>query len=337
VTAPPVRIGLVGCGRIGRMHAGLIAGRVAGVELGAVFDVDDAAAAAVSAELGVRRAASAAEIIGGDDIDAAAICSSTDTHVELMEAAAAAGKPIFVEKPVSLDLAALDRAASACAEAGVAVQVGFNRRFDPSHRRVRDRVAAGDAGDVHLVRISSRDPAPPPVEYLKVSGGIFLDMTVHDFDMARFVTASEVVEVYAAGAVRVDEAIGAIGDIDTAVVTLTHACGAITVIDNSRRAAYGYDQRVEVFGSEGLVASQNPTADTAVLLTGAGWQGSALPHFFLERYLPSYEAEWSAFAATAAGAPSPVSMADGRAPLVIGLAAQRSLRENRPVPVEEIG
>ncbi len=337
MTAPPVRIGLVGCGRIGRMHAELIAGRVAGVELGAVFDVDDEAAARVSAELGVRRAASAAEAIGADDIDAAAICSSTDTHVELMEAAAAAGKPIFVEKPVSLDLAALDRAASACAEAKVAVQVGFNRRFDPSHRRVRDRVATGDAGEVHLVRISSRDPAPPPVEYLKVSGGIFLDMTVHDFDMARFVTASEVVEVYAAGAVRVDEAIGAIGDIDTAVVTLTHACGAITVIDNSRRAAYGYDQRVEVFGSEGLVASQNPTADTAVLLTGAGWQGSALPHFFLERYLPSYEAEWSAFAATAAGAPSPVSMADGRAPLVIGLAAQRSLRENRPVPVEEIG
>lgn len=337
MTAPPVRIGLLGCGRIGRMHAGLIAGRVPGVELGAVFDVDDQAAAAVGAELGVRRAASAAEVIGADDIDAVAVCSSTDTHVELMEASAGAGKAIFVEKPLSLDLAELDRAAAACASAGVAVQVGFNRRFDPSHRRVRDLVAAGEVGDVHLVRISSRDPAPPPVEYLKVSGGIFLDMTVHDFDMARFVTGSEVVEVYATGAVRVDEAIGAIGDIDTAAVTLAHACGAVTVIDNSRRAAYGYDQRVEVFGSEGLAASQNPSVDTAVLLTGAGSAGSALPHFFLERYLPSYEAEWSAFAATAAGAPSPVTTADGRAPLVIGLAAQRSLRENRPVRTEEIG
>jgi myo-inositol 2-dehydrogenase / D-chiro-inositol 1-dehydrogenase len=188
------------------------------------------------------------------------------------------------------------------------------------------------------VRISSRDPAPPPLAYVRRSGGIFLDMTVHDFDMARFVTGSEVEEVYARGAVRIDQAIGGEDDFDTAVVTLRHASGALTVIDNSRQAVYGFDQRVEVLGSEGMAASENPLAHTGLVRTASGTHSEALPHFFLERYVPSYLAEWAAFErAVRAGDDSPVPGRDGRAALVAGLAARRSARERRPVRTIELG
>ncbi|MCY4664899.1 MAG: Gfo/Idh/MocA family oxidoreductase, partial [Acidimicrobiaceae bacterium] len=192
-------------------------------------------------------------------------------------------------------------------------------------------------GDVHLVRISSRDPDPPPISYIEVSGGIFCDMTIHDFDMARFVTGSDAVEVYAAGGVQVDPAIGEAGDLDTAVVVVTHANGAITTIDNSRRAVYGYDQRVEAFGSGGMTSSDNPPSATARYWDGDGVHGTPLPYFFIERYTASYLAEWDAFVAMVRGAPSPVSLADGRAPLVMGLAAWKSVREGRPVKISEIG
>ena len=222
-------------------------------------------------------------------------------------------------------------------EAGVPFQIGFNRRFDPGHQSVRDAVAGGAIGAVHLVRISSRDPAPPPLAYVKSSGGIFLDMTIHDFDMARYIADSEVVDVHARGAVRVDPAFAEADDVDTAVVTLQHASGAITTIDNSRRAVYGFDQRVEAFGSLGMAASENPRAHAGIVRTAAGTESSVLPYFYLERYLPSYIREWDAFvAAIAAGDPPPVGPEDARAPLVIGLAAWRSLRERRPVPVSEI-
>ncbi len=332
-----VRIGLLGCGRIGSMHADLVARRVPGTALAAVYDVAADMAASVAETFGVRQASSAAELIEADDVDAVAICSSTDTHIDLLELVAAAGKPAFVEKPLSLDLAEVDRGIAAATEAQIAVQVGFNRRFDAAHRHVRDRVAAGDVGDVHLVRISSRDPAPPPIAYIQVSGGIFCDMTIHDFDMARFVTGSEAVEVYATGGVRVDPAIGEAGDLDTAVAVVTHAGGAITTIDNSRRAVYGYDQRVEAFGSGGMASSENRPEAAALYWGADGSHGSPLPYFFLERYTASYLAEWDAFAAMVRGAPSPVSLADGRAPLVMGQAAWASVREGRPVAVSEIG
>lgn len=332
-----VRIGLLGCGRIGSMHAELISRRVPGATLAAVYDVFDDASAEAAAAFGARQASSTADLISSSDVDAVAVCSSTDTHVDLLVQAAAAGKPAFVEKPLSLDLAEVDRGIAAATEAGIAVQVGFNRRFDAAHRHVRDRVASGDVGDVHLVRISSRDPDPPPIAYIEVSGGIFCDMTIHDFDMARFVTGSEAVEVYATGAVRVDPAIGAAGDLDTAVVVVTHANGAVTTIDNSRRATYGYDQRVEAFGSEGMASSDNPPAATARFWGADGSHGPPLAHFFLDRYIPSYLAEWDAFVAMVAGAESPVTLADGRAPLVMGLAAWTSVREARPVAIEEIG
>ena len=268
---------------------------------------------------------------------AVAICTSTDTHVDLVIAAAASGKAIFCEKPLSLDLAEVDRGLAAVASAEVPLMIGFNRRFDPAHHAVHEAVAAGEIGDPHLVRITSRDPEPPPLAYILVSGGIFLDMTIHDFDMARFVTGSEVVEVYAQGAVRVAASFAEAGDIDTAVVTLRHANGCLTAIDNSRQAVYGFDQRVEVFGSKGMAASENPFAYTSVVRTAEGTRNPTLPHFFRERYIPSYLLEWAAFVdAVRSGEEPSVTGADGRAPLVIGLAAWRSLREHRPVAVAEI-
>ncbi|HZO34827.1 MAG TPA: inositol 2-dehydrogenase [Gaiellaceae bacterium] len=330
-----VRIAVLGTGRIGAMHAELLAHRVEGARLAAVYDAEPERARSVAAELGVDAAASAEELYASPDVDAIAICSSTDVHVEEMVAAAGAGKAIFCEKPLSLDLDELDRGLEAVGRAGVLFQVGFNRRFDPAHQSVRDAVAAGTIGDVHVVRITSRDPAPPPAEYAGRSGGLFLDTTIHDFDMARYVTGSEVVEVFARGATRL--APGS-GELDTAVVTLVHDDGAFTVIDNSRRALYGYDQRVEAFGSLGMAASENPLAHTGLTRTAAGTHASTLPYFFLERYIPSYVREWEAFVqAFRAGLTSPVGAADGRAPLVIGLAAGLSHREGRPVRVDEIG
>ena len=337
-TDVPVRIAVLGVGRIGKMHAELIARQVPGAALAMVQDVFAPAAAAAGAALGVPFTTDVDEVLASPAVDAVAICSSTDTHVPLLIASAKAGKAIFCEKPVSLDLAKVDEALTIIADLGVPLQIGFNRRFDPAHASVREAVANGDVGEVHLVRITSRDPAPPPIEYVKVSGGLFLDMMIHDFDMARFITASEVTEVYARAAVRVDPAIGEAGDVDTAVVVLTHENGAITTIDNSRQAVYGYDQRVEAFGSGGVAASDNPLQHTGSRRTAAGTSSTTIPYFFLDRYIPSYVHEWAAFVRYIRdGGPSPVDAAAGRAPLVIGLAAKRSVDEGRPVRIAEIG
>ncbi len=338
VAVKPVRIGVLGVGRIGAMHAELIAHRIPGAALACIYDSHAPSADAVGNRLGVPIAATAEEVLSNPDVDAVAICSSTDTHVDLLIAAANAGKAIFCEKPISLNLAEVDRALAVVDASGVPIQIGFNRRFDPSHKAVHDAVATGQIGDVHIVRISSRDPAPPPIAYIEVSGGIFLDMTVHDLDMARYLTGSEVLSVFARGAVRVDPAIGDAGDFDTVVVVLEHENGAITTIDNSRRAVYGYDQRVEVFGSSGVVASDNPRTTTTTLSNAAGAHMSTIPYFFLDRYIPSYLAEWAAFVEVVRdGAPSPVVANDGRAPLLIGLAALKSVRESRVVLISEIG
>jgi myo-inositol 2-dehydrogenase / D-chiro-inositol 1-dehydrogenase len=333
----PVRIGVLGAGRIGSMHAELIERQVPGASVRVIHDAREDAARDVAERLGVAAAGATEEVLADDGVDAVAICSSTATHADLIVAAAEAGKAIFCEKPVSLELAEVDRALAAVDAAGVPFQIGFNRRFDPGHAAVAAAVADGSVGEPQLVRITSRDPAPPPMAYVRGSGGIFLDMTIHDFDMARFVARSEVVEVFARGAVRIDPAFAEAGDVDTAVVTLVHADGCLTTIDNSRQAVYGYDQRVEVHGSAGMAASENPLANAAVVRTQDGMRGATLPYFYLERYIPSYLGEWEAFVgAVAAGDPPPVSGADARAPLVIGLAAWRSLREGRPVRVEEV-
>lgn len=334
--ADALRVGVVGAGRIGRLHAEILASQIPGATLTAVADVRPELAEEIASSLGVPSMLPSA-LIASSDVDAVAICSSTDSHVDLILEASAAGKAIFCEKPISLDLAQVDKALGAVEGAGVAFMIGFNRRFDAAHEAVRNAVVSGDVGEVQLARITSRDPAPPPLSYAKVSGGIFLDMTIHDFDMARFVTGSEVVEVYAQGAVRIDPALAEIGDVDTAVINLVHENGCFTVIDNSRQAVYGYDQRVEVFGSKGLAASDNPLATTSTVRTAEGTRQPALPYFFLERYHFSYINEWRAFVeAMAQGAAPPVGAADARAPLVIGLAAGLSLREHRPVSVAEV-
>jgi myo-inositol 2-dehydrogenase/D-chiro-inositol 1-dehydrogenase len=333
----PLGVGVIGAGRIGSTHARLLAGEVAGARVAAVNDARPEAAQTLGAELGVRTLATAQELIASPDVEAVAICSSTDSHAGLLLAAAEAGKPVFCEKPVSLDLEEMDRALGAIEEAGVPFQIGFNRRFDPSHASVRAAVADGTVGEPHLVRITSRDPEPPPLSYVLVSGGIFLDMTIHDFDMARFVTGSEVIEVFARGALRMQDAYAQAHDVDTAVVTLTHDNGCLTLIDNSRQAAYGFDQRVEVLGSRGMAASENPFVHSGLVRTADGTRTTVPQAFFLERYRQSYVAQWTAFVeAIAAGEPPPVTTRDARAPLVIGLAARRSLDEDRPVRVQEV-
>ncbi len=333
-----VRVALIGAGRIGRVHARNLVYQVPEAELVAVADVIEEAARKLAAELQVPSVYADPEPVMEDPtVEAVLICSSTDTHAPLIEAAATAGKHIFCEKPIALDLARIDRALAAVEEAGVKLQVGFNRRFDPSFRRAREIVASGRIGRPHIVRITSRDPEPPPLEYVKVSGGIFVDMTIHDFDMARFLINDEVEEIYAAGGVLVDPRIGEVGDLDTAILTLRYAGGALGTIDNSRRAVYGYDQRVEVFGSEGMVMVSNRTPDTAVVSDGEGVHAAKPLYFFIERYAEVYVAEMRAFIQSVLeDTPPPVTGQDGRIPVVMAYAARRSARENRPVRLDEV-
>ena len=305
----------------------------AGLDLAIVQDVNGDAAAAVGEQLGVPHTTDVDAVLGSDDVDAVAICRSTDTHVPFMIAAAERRQgDLLREADLARPRQGRRGAGDRRARPACRSRSGSIAASTPPTRRCATRSSSGALGDVHLVRITSRDPAPPPIAYIKVSGGIFLDMTIHDFDMARFVTGSEVVEVYAQGAVRVDPAIGEAGDVDTAVVMLRHENGCITTIDNSRQAVYGYDQRVEAFGSGGMAASDNPLTHTGMRRSAAGTSAPPIPYFFLDRYIPSYVEEWKAFVAYVdGGGPSPVTANDGRAPLVIGLAAWRSVRENRPV------
>ena len=333
-----VNIGMIGTGRIGTLHTEHLVYRVPDANVVAVADIIEERAEQCAARFGISAATREYQVLlENDEIEAIAICSSTDTHTRMIEDAAAAGKHVFCEKPIDFDLKRIDRALAAVEEAGVKLQIGFNRRFDPNFKRVRELVAEGRTGTPHILRITSRDPAPPPISYVQVSGGIFLDMTIHDFDMARYLIGSEVEEVFAAGGVRVDPEIGEAGDVDTAVITLTFANGAIGAIDNSRQAVYGYDQRVEVFGSRGMAAANNNTPDRAILSTAEGVQ-SALPlYFFIERYTESYVAEMQAFIRCIQDdTPPPVSGLDGRAAVLIGYAAKRSLQERRSVRLSEV-
>lgn len=329
-----VRIGIIGTGRIGRMHAEYIARHTPGATLSAVSDVNAASAVEVGAAYGVP-AVSADEVIALSD--AVAICTSTDTHVDYIVAAAEAGKAIFCEKPVSLDLAEVDRAADVLERTGVPFMVGFNRRFDPGHRAVRDAVVSGRIGDVRMARVTSRDPSPPPVEYVKVSGGIWVDMMIHDFDMAGALVDSPVTHVWAHGACLIDPRIGELGDFDTALAVLMHANGVTTTIDVSRQALYGYDQRIEVLGRDGMVSSGNQPQHQAQVARANGFHTAALQHFFLERYMDAYRRQWLAFEDyLRTGGPSPVSGEQARIPVALALAATRSAQERRLVAVSEV-
>lgn len=334
-----VNIGIIGAGRIGKVHADALTRRIAGVKVLAIADVNAQAAQAAGVEYGIMQVTdNYHDVLNNAAVDAVVICSSTDTHSQFITEAALAGKHIFCEKPIDFDLGRIDGALAAADQAGVKLQIGFNRRFDPNHARVKQAVVNGDIGTPHLLHIISRDPAPPPLSYIKVSGGMFLDMTIHDFDMARFLIGSEVEEIYAAAGVMVDPAIGEAGDVDTAMITLKFANGVIGVIDNSRKAVYGYDQRVEVFGSKGSASTGN-WYPNAVTISDAQNVRRDLPlNFFMDRYTESYVAEMRAFIdAIENNKPSPVEGFEGRIPVVMGLAARKSYAENRPVRLDEIG
>ena len=333
----PIQIGLIGAGRIGQVHARTIAYRVARARLAAVTDPMPGAAERVASAFNVPTAASVEQILNDSAVDAVLICTPTDTHAPLIEAAAAAGKHIFCEKPVALDLAATDRALAAAERAGIKLQIGFNRRFDPNFMRVRQAVERGEIGTPHILHIVSRDPAPPPLSYIAVSGGIFLDMAIHDWDIARFLIGSDIEEVYVQGSVMVDPAIGEAGDIDTHVTLLRFANGVIGTVDNSRKAVYGYDQRVEVFGSGGAIQSENSYPNSAVISTAETVHRDLPLNFFMDRYVDAYANEIAAFVdAVADDAPVAVTGNDGRKALVAALAARKSYQERRPVHLAEI-
>ncbi len=335
---PSLNLGLIGAGRIGRLHAAHLSSRIPGVHLAMVADCSLEAARQCAERHGIPTIVQDYRaVLNNRAIGAVVICSSTDTHAPLIEEAAAAGKHIFCEKPLALHLADIDRALAAVERAGVQLQVGFNRRFDANFRRVRQAVAQGEIGQPHRLHLISRDPAPPPLDYIKVSGGIFMDMTIHDFDLARFLLGSEVEEILTTAAVLVDPAIGAAGDLDTALVILRFENGAIGSIDNSRQAVYGYDQRVEVFGSRGAIRTDNNYPNTALVSDAQSIRRDLPVHFFLERYAESYVAEMTAFVeAIAQNQTVPVTGRDGRIAALMALAARRSYDQHRPVRLSEV-
>jgi myo-inositol 2-dehydrogenase/D-chiro-inositol 1-dehydrogenase len=335
----PINVGIIGAGRIGKLHAENIAYSMPEANLAAIADVNMTPAIEAWAKgLGVAKVhKDPAALIADKTIQAVLICSSTDTHADFVVQLANAGKHIFCEKPVDLTVAKVRAALAAVKKAGVKLQVGFNRRFDHNFRRVHDLVVAGEIGSPHIIKITSRDPAPPPPAYVAVSGGIYLDMMIHDFDMARFQAGSEVLEVYAAGAVLVDEAIGKAGDVDTTIVTLRFANGALGVIDNSRKATYGYDQRLEVFGSKGAAMAENDSPSQVRLYNDKSVTGDKPLFFFLERYKEAFIAEMRSFLeAIAKGGDVSVSGEDGLQDLLVALAAKKSLAEKRVVKLSEI-
>ena len=320
-----------GAGRIGAIHAANIAQSSA--SLAYVVDVNRAAADALASKHGAR-VVDTATALADPRVDAVVIASSTDTHADLIELAAKAGKKIFCEKPVDLSLARVDRCLAAVKSAGVPVLMGFNRRFDPSFTAFKQSIDAGTIGAVEFVQITSRDPGPPPPDYVKVSGGLFRDMMIHDFDMARFLLGEEPVELFALASCLVDPRIGALGDVDTAAVTLRTASGRLCQISNSRRAVYGYDQRIEALGPKGMLVAGNRTPTTLVASTVEGVTADKPLHFFLERYAEAYRLELAHFLDVCAGKAKPlVDIEDGRRALQLAEAANESVKTKRAIAV----
>lgn len=327
-----LKVGLLGAGRIGQVHARAIASH-ADSALAAVSDANAEAAQGLAARHGAAARTTEA-ILADPAIDAVLIATPTDTHAALIEAASAAGKAILCEKPVDLSLDRAIRCREAVGARGAQIMIGFNRRFDPSFAALKAAADRGEIGKTEMLAVTSFDPAPPPVSYVKASGGLFRDMMIHDFDMAMWIMGAAPETVTAVGAALVDPAIGAAGDVDTAVATLRFADGRLAVIRNSRRAAYGYDQRLELLGSEGLLQADNVLENTVVRSTAAGVTGAKPTWFFLERYMPAYAAEWDAFVqAVRAGAAPPVTLQDGINALALAEAATRSAATGATVAV----
>lgn len=331
----PIRFGLLGAGRIGKVHAKAVSANP-DATLAAVADPFAEAAAAIVAQYGCA-VRTIDQIEAADDIDAVVICTPTDTHADLIERFARAGKAIFCEKPIDLDIARVKACLAVVEAAGATFMVGFNRRFDPHFMAVRKAIDDGRIGTVEMVTITSRDPGLPPYDYIPRSGGIFRDMTIHDFDMARFLLGEEPVSVSAVGSVLVDPKVGELGDFDSVSVMLATASGRQCVISNSRRATYGYDQRIEVLGSTGMVAAENQRPVSIEIANADGFTRPPLHDFFMTRYTEAYGNEIAAFVAALAngGTPGPGGH-DGLAALALAEAALKSVAEKRSVDLHEI-
>ncbi len=333
-----LNIGIIGAGRIGKVHMQSITYNVPKARVLGITDVFKDGLQELADKYGIPKVyADYKEMLADSEIDAVLVCSSTDTHADISIEAAQAGKHVFCEKPVDLTPEKVQAVIDAVAKAGVKLQVGFNRRFDHNFAHVRSLINEGKVGNLELIKITSRDPEPPPAEYAAVSGGMFLDMTIHDFDMARFLAGSDVTEVYASAACLVDPAIGEAGDIDTAIINLKFENGALGVIDNSRRAAYGYDQRIEVFGSLGAAMAANDTPTNVTVMNADGVTTDKPLYFFLERYMQSFRDEMIQFVdAVLEDKPTPTTGNDGLNSILVALAAKKSVAEGRPVKISEI-
>lgn len=332
-----LNVGIIGAGRIGQVHAKSITYHIPQAKIVAISDIYYEGAEKVAESLGIPNAyEDYHEILNNPEIDAVLICSSTDTHADIAVEAAEAGKHIFCEKPVDLTVAKIKKVIAAVEKAGVKLQIGFNRRYDHNFAEIKRLANDGKLGELQTIKITSRDPEPPSIDYVKVSGGIFLDMTVHDFDMARFI-GGEVEEVYANAAVTVDEAIGEAGDVDTALIALKFKNGAIGVIDNCRKACYGYDQRLEVFGTGGQASAANDTPTNVSYINENGNMTDKPLYFFLERYMQSFTDEMTEFInAVQNDELTKTTVNDGLEALRLGLAAKLSVKEHRPVKLSEI-
>jgi len=329
-----IKVGLLGSGRIGKVHAKSIMADPRS-QLVAVSDVNEDAARQLAASSGAK-AMSSQDILADKSIDAVLIATSTDTHSGFIEATVAAGKAVLCEKPVDLNLERALACLDVANKAGRPVMIGFNRRFDPNFAALKRAFDAGEIGKGELLSVTSFDPAPPPVSYINVSGGLFRDMAIHDFDMACWIFGSAPVSVTAIGSSIVDPAIGAAGDVDTAVITLHFADGRIAVIKNSRRAVYGYDQRLELLGATGLLQAGNVLENTVAKISTAGAQSAKPEYFFLERYMKAYEAEWRAFVdAVEAGSNYPVTLQDGVNALAVAEAATLSWKTGKTVQLKD--
>ena len=328
-----LNFGLLGAGRIGKVHAGAVAA-VPGARLVAVADAFPDAAKSLADSFGAQTR-SVEAIMSAKDIDAVLITTPTDLHATMIEQAAKAGKAIFCEKPIDLDVKRVRECLAVVAKEKAALMVGFNRRFDPNFIAVRKAIDEGAIGTVEMVSITSRDPGPPPLDYLKRSGGLFRDMTIHDFDMARFLLGEEPVSVLASASNLVDPEIGKVGDIDSAAIILTTKSGKIAQIANSRRASYGYDQRIEVHGSKGLASAENLRATTLEIANGEGYRREPLLNFFMTRYTDAYRNEIGTFVSSLeAGKPMSPSGEDGLRALLLADAAVTSVKEGRAVKVD---
>ena len=330
-----MRVGLLGTGRIGRLHAETIASHSES-SLHAVSDIDSDSAKELAIQYGVS-VKPADDVISDPNVDAILIATSTDTHSEFIEKASLSGKAVLCEKPVDLNLNRAKECLDKVSTANNSIMIGFNRRFDPNFAQLKKSLDNGEIGNRELLTITSFDPAPPPISYIKTSGGLYRDMMIHDFDLSNFIMGELPISISAVGHSLVDPAIGVAGDVDTAVVTMSYADGKIAVIKNSRRAAYGYDQRIEILGSEGLLQAENILENSVVKSNNDGVISAKPKYFFLERYIGAFKAEWDAFLKSIRNdKPVPVTLQDGVAALAMAEAAAQSQNTGQSIQLKEL-